>query len=244
MIRQPIGKKRSKVHLTSLLDLLFIMIFIALIQPKKASDFDKDSIKKELEPPTAEEVQPVEQSTAGEDVFYHKVMVFNEYNDETNQYISTRTLYKNDSGRCFMRMARVRNGTRMVNEGNIEPMTADEYKWMNDPAVQQEYGRLCEISLALPEMVLDFDSGTTVACQRRNKFERYLCEWKFQGVDPIAPNGEPKKRDLSYWEPFQVFKDEHEQILVDGDILYWIPPNVDQQNGPPQRRKQRYRPRN
>ncbi len=228
-------KWRSRVHLTSLLDLLFIMIFIALIQPKKASEFEQESVKREIEEPTAVEVKPVEKSTAGEDVFYQKVMVFNEYNDKTHGYISTRTLFKSESGRCFMQMNRVQNGSRMVNEGDVKPMTREEYDWVNDPGVQKQIGSECKVSLGLQKMVINFDSGTSVACSRGSLNERYLCEWIF----PYAVQQE-EQGSYSNWEPFKVFADGDEQILVSGKILYWTPPEIEQP--PLQNRTGRYPP--
>lgn len=211
-------KRRSKVHLTSLLDLLFIMIFIALIQPKKASEFDQESIKKEIEKPTAAEIKPVEKSSAGEDVFYQKIMVFNEYNEE-NGYLSTRTLYKNESGRCFMRMTQHRTEAKMV-DGRNTPMTREEYEWHNDPDLQKSGGRPCEISMSMTEVRVDLNYGTTIYCSRSGQFERYLCAWR----STTDIQGE---ESYSYWEPIKVFGKESDDVLVHGSILYWTPPEVE-----------------
>ncbi|MBC8519314.1 MAG: hypothetical protein H8D24_02770 [Gammaproteobacteria bacterium] len=235
-------KRRSKVHLTSLLDLLFIMIFIALIQPKQASEFEQESIKKEIEQPTASEVKPVEKSTAGEDVFYQKVMVFNEYNEE-HGYLSTRTLYKNESGRCFMRMTQHRVEAKMV-DGKNSPMTMEEYEWHNDPDLQKSGGRPCEIAMSMTEVKVDLNYGTTIYCNRGGQFERYLCEWR--STTDVQGEG-----SYSYWEPIKVFDNKSEDILVHGSILYWTPPEVEvepkreryERRAPDRRRTGGYPPR-
>ena len=89
-MRRGITRKQVRVQLTTLLDLLFIMIFIALIQPKKASEFDQESVKKEIEESAVEEVvktvetEVVVENEKKEDIFYNKVMVFNTYNKGAN----------------------------------------------------------------------------------------------------------------------------------------------------------------
>ncbi|MBT3196176.1 MAG: hypothetical protein HN344_00510 [Gammaproteobacteria bacterium] len=229
-----------RVQLTTLLDLLFIMIFIALIQPKKASEFDQESVKKEIEESAVEEVvktvetEVVVENEKKEDIFYNKVMVFNTYNKETNNYASTRTLFQNESGKCFLQWTKIPNGTRFVTGGkSASPMTKEEYEWGNNRRIQEEIGAKCTVELHRLELIVNFESGTTTYCRRGSEYERFLCNWRFVGS--------PDELDhYDYWEPIKVFEQENESILVYGNILYWTPPPEPEPAAPQPNRRRRY----